>query len=42
MTILRFSDSLEGLTEYRKSVFLMVMDITVKGCRLKSAQEKDA
>ena len=37
---LRFSDSLEGLTESRKTVLLKLGFITVKGYTVKSAQVK--
>lgn len=39
-TTLRFSDSLEGLTESRKTVLLKLGFITVKGYTGKSAQVK--
>lgn len=39
-TILRFIDSLEGLTESGKTVIFKLGFITVKGYRVKSAQVK--
>ena len=40
--MLRFSNLLEGLTELRKALILMVDFIAVKGYRLKLAKRKGA